>query len=325
MKSNLSKSNNADATPPAPSPATSQVQTINIADIDFDAAKQHQLDGLQTLQESIEQIGLRTPITVRSLTHGHRFHLVAGGRRLAVATKLGWPAIPAFVEQSDEVAANLWSVDENFVRTELSWAERAELFKKRKSLVAERLKGAQPAHPRGGNQPHDRGLSRTARDLGLSREMTRRLKLISTIPSDVLAQAKSLGIGNNASALMKIAKLPQNSQVNALETQSQVKPGRKKNSGGSDAGTDSSRATKTRVPLHSEFASPPATPFVEIYPPSTLDNTTLRESKKDAAVLTEARQIVEKYLKPILVDASPYVRKAILDDIVEFMRGCGTN
>ena len=51
MKSNLSKSNNADATPPAPSPATSQVQTINIADIDFDAAKQHQLDGLQTLQE----------------------------------------------------------------------------------------------------------------------------------------------------------------------------------------------------------------------------------------------------------------------------------
>ena len=32
--------------------------------------------------------------------------------------------------------------------------------------------------------------------------------------------------------------------------------------------------------------------------------------KKDAAVLTEARQIVEKYLKPILVDASPYVRQS---------------
>ena len=122
---------------------------------------------------------------------------ISPGRRRTASRRryeVGLAGDSAFVEQSDEVAANLWSVDENFVRTELSWAERAELFKKRESLVAERLKGAQPAHPRGGNQPHDRGLSRTARDLGLSREMTRRLKLISTIPSDVLAQAKSLGM-----------------------------------------------------------------------------------------------------------------------------------
>jgi hypothetical protein len=59
----------------------------------------------------------------------------------------------------------------------------------------------QVAHP-GGQQPHDRGISRAAKILGFTREEVRRSQAIAGISEE----AKEIGLDKKQSALLKIAK-----------------------------------------------------------------------------------------------------------------------
>lgn len=95
---------------------------------------------VEALAESIRHIGLQTPPTVRFIRdqdEGDRIVLVAGAHRLAACKSLGHDFIDCIVI-GDDVDPELWEIDENLCRNELSPSERAELTARRKAIY-ERL------------------------------------------------------------------------------------------------------------------------------------------------------------------------------------------
>lgn len=101
---------------------------------------------VEALVESMAAYGLQTPITVRIQdeawidgTHWVDVPvLIAGGHRLEAARRLGWDRIDAFVvEYDDPRKAELWEIDENLCRSELSPAEYSAAIARRKALYEE--------------------------------------------------------------------------------------------------------------------------------------------------------------------------------------------
>jgi ParB-like chromosome segregation protein Spo0J len=162
-------------------------------------------DKVSHLAESIAEIGLRTPITVREVNGTPM--LVTGQHRLEAAKKLGWSHIDAFIFQGDETDARLWELAENLFRNDLTVLERAESINGWLTLVEEKRKAGQAAHP-GGEQPHDKGLSSVARELKITREEVRRAAKIAGISAEAKLRAREAGLADNQSALMTIAKAP---------------------------------------------------------------------------------------------------------------------
>ena len=75
-------------------------------------------------------------------------------------------------------------------------------------LIQQKTKGGQVAPPRGGAQPKDAAINRTAKALGFTKEDVRRAKKIAGISEEARAEAKRLGLDDNQRALLQIAKLP---------------------------------------------------------------------------------------------------------------------
>jgi ParB/RepB/Spo0J family partition protein len=154
------------------------------------------------------KIGLRTPITVRRIKKGFgmtAFALVAGAHRLEAARTLGWEHIDAFIMEGTETDARIWQLMENLYRADLTPLQRADHVAELVQLVRDGEKGVQVAHP-GGQQPHDRGISRAAKILGFTREEVRRSQAIAGISEEVKEKAKEEGLDKKQSALLKIAK-----------------------------------------------------------------------------------------------------------------------
>ncbi|MDE4595930.1 MT-A70 family methyltransferase [Sinorhizobium meliloti] len=86
------------------------------------------------LQASFSELGHRTPISVTRRPDGERFLLSAGLHRLESARSLGWADILAFVEEGDDLDAELWEIDENLCRAELTPADRALFTFRRKEI-----------------------------------------------------------------------------------------------------------------------------------------------------------------------------------------------
>ncbi|MFQ5971924.1 MAG: ParB N-terminal domain-containing protein [Alphaproteobacteria bacterium] len=100
---------------------------------------------VRQLAESMKQIGLLNPITVWIEADGtsldrKQVHLIAGVHRLEAAKALGWQKIEARVVQMDGINRQLWEIDENLCRAELSKAEKAQFLSWRAELIDERKK-----------------------------------------------------------------------------------------------------------------------------------------------------------------------------------------
>jgi ParB family chromosome partitioning protein len=157
-----------------------------------------------TLAASMAQIGLRTPITVRM--QKKKVILVSGWHRLAAAKRLGLDSIPCFVLPDDDIATRLWEIAENLHRAELTVLERAEHIEEWRTLVQTKNEEGQVAPP-GGRQPGNVGINKTAKALGLTKEEIRRAKAMAGISAKAKAEARKLGLDNNQSALLQVAKL----------------------------------------------------------------------------------------------------------------------
>lgn len=99
-----------------PSPTARPVQPIRV----------------EILARSIAEVGLRQPINVRPILDGYEIR--GGGHRHAAFVSLGRETIPAFVRTDDDLHAELAEIDENYVRNELSPAERAIAIDRRKAI-----------------------------------------------------------------------------------------------------------------------------------------------------------------------------------------------
>ena len=158
---------------------------------------------VRMLADSIKAIGLNTPPSVRPSKKGPI--LVTGHHRVEAAKSLGLNHIDCFVMRGDKIERRLWSVAENLHRADLNKLQRAELVKKWAELIKQRAKVVQVAQP-GGHQPNDKGLTKTAKQLGVSREEVRRSKKIASISPAAKTAAKAAGLDDNQEALLKIAK-----------------------------------------------------------------------------------------------------------------------
>ncbi len=93
------------------------------------------------LAQSMEALGLRMPIEVQ-MTNGEHAALVTGLHRLMAAKQLGWEEIEVRVLEEgelDEFDLQLWQIDENLQRRELSEPEFAEHEERRRQIVEAKL------------------------------------------------------------------------------------------------------------------------------------------------------------------------------------------
>ncbi|ASP70421.1 hypothetical protein CDO28_01850 [Sinorhizobium meliloti] len=90
------------------------------------------------IKASIEELGLRTPISVvGSWKAGDGYYdvkLVAGAHRLEAMKQLGRDYIAAIIRDEDDLDAELWEIDENLCRAELTPADRALFVFRRKEI-----------------------------------------------------------------------------------------------------------------------------------------------------------------------------------------------
>jgi ParB-like chromosome segregation protein Spo0J len=136
------------------------------------------------LAESMAQIGLQTPITVRD--DGEWPVLVAGLHRLKAAEHLGWEKIDAIYLEGDERDARLWEISENLHRVDLSAVERAEHIDEWRRLG---VAGDKPQAVGKPGRP-SRGHEATAAALGVSHETVRRAEVVASLPQPVRDQAR---------------------------------------------------------------------------------------------------------------------------------------
>jgi hypothetical protein len=170
------------------------------------------LGDIATLVGSIREVGLLTPISV---TRDRR--LISGLHRLAAFKALGRRTIPAFVRALGRDEAQLCEIDENLVRNDLNFLQRAEHLRRRKEIY-ERL---HPETHKGGDygNQHSGGKSRLSDNLSFSHQAAtltgqsdRTIQRLVRVGKLLTPETKRLlgrtEFADNQRTLMKICKMP---------------------------------------------------------------------------------------------------------------------
>lgn len=125
-----------------------KTEWIALADIEV-GERRRPMDAahVKHLAASIKELGLQTPITVmaRKDEDGWRSILVAGAHRLEALRLIGEEGTHCFVLSDDQDTADLWEIDENFARADLSDAQRADHHVRREEIL--KRKGLVNAKP----------------------------------------------------------------------------------------------------------------------------------------------------------------------------------
>lgn len=112
---------------PAQGTQNSAVNEVDLKLIDvnpFQPRTEFDEDALNELAESIKQLGLVTPVTLRKLDNG-RYQIIAGERRCRASKIAGLTAIPAYIRTADDQAMLELALVENIQREDLDPIEIA--------------------------------------------------------------------------------------------------------------------------------------------------------------------------------------------------------
>lgn len=170
------------------------------------------MDAVNRLAESIQKIGLQTPITVRLTDvfdpeegeYDRVYALVAGHHRFAAYKVLGLDRIPAIIRNCTEIEAQLWEIAENLHRAELTALERDEQVAKWVELNAAKVSAQVEAKPQGGRP--ESGVRAAARELGLEKEDARRAVKVASLSDEAKEAAREAGLDNNRSVMLTASK-----------------------------------------------------------------------------------------------------------------------
>ena len=177
------------------------------------------------LAESINTIGLQQPISVWS-PDSDTLDLVAGVHRFEAVKKLGWEEINCVFVDLDDLDRQLWEIDENLMRADLSPAEMAQHLKRREELWKKRHtpkdtdkdtdKVVQVAPVSGGRG--NKGFAKdTAEKTGVDKStVSRALARGEAIPADVLGKIQDTELDKGI-YLDKLRKLPRDQQRAKVE------------------------------------------------------------------------------------------------------------
>lgn len=135
-----------------------------------DGLRSLKADAVASIAESMDRVGQIVPITVNLdykadnpdevLPPGSisKYYVISGRHRLAAAKQLGWETIECFVDyDADELQAELWEIDENLCRAELTDAESAFHLARRKEIYEAQHGPAKAAGARAANAAMGRG------------------------------------------------------------------------------------------------------------------------------------------------------------------------
>ncbi len=106
---------------------------LNVNEIIVKNRKRQADDGkVVEIMESIKEIGLLNPVSVNKTAEG--YILVAGLHRLTAYKRLGYNRIQAVIVNMDDIHSELAEIDENLIRAELHYLDRAEMLKRRQEI-----------------------------------------------------------------------------------------------------------------------------------------------------------------------------------------------
>lgn len=129
---------------------------------------------VKQLAESMDALGLQTPITIHQDSPDQGgFDLITGAHRLGAAKLLDWEWIDVVFTDADEIDRQLWEIDENLMRSELTPTQMAEHLAKRKELwEAREVSGQVVSKPQGGRP--EGFATNTEKSTGVSRRQINR-------------------------------------------------------------------------------------------------------------------------------------------------------
>lgn len=140
-----------------------------------------------------------------------KIYLVAGQHRLAAVKKLKWEFIDVIVVERSGEKNRKRQITENLHRSDLTKLESAKHVTEWVNLCVE--EGRQLAHP----QPNDKGISRTAKKLGMSPKSVRRALLVGGLNPNAQEALKAAGLDDNETVLLEVAKAKPKKQVAKVE------------------------------------------------------------------------------------------------------------
>jgi hypothetical protein len=166
---------------------------------------------LKFIADSISKIGLKTPIHIAKVDD--RYRLVAGFHRLEACRQLGHQEIAAVVVDMDDITRQIWEIDENLARAELTAAEEAIHLARRKELYE--LKGGKILATPGGVQ--NVGFAKDAAEqIGRSKQgIHAAIARAERIPDIQLLVNTSLDKGVELDALAKLPEAEQSALIEA--------------------------------------------------------------------------------------------------------------
>lgn len=152
------------------------IKKITVSPLHFD--RTHSEENLEKLMESIREVGLIHPLTVRK--KGNIYELLAGERRLRALKALGRKEVRVTVVSCDDFTAELLSIEENFKGTEpMTPAEEKRAIDRAVEIVKDRITsrpdapeakylGASNSAPSGEKQTEYAARAQAAKELGVS-------------------------------------------------------------------------------------------------------------------------------------------------------------
>ncbi len=169
---------------------------------------------VQRLIASIKEIGLQTPITLARDTNedGQGFVLVAGAHRLEALRQMGEEGCYCFILSEDHDTAELWEIDENFARQELTDAQRADHHVRREEILVRRGEVRANGRPNSANLAKLSYADQAADTFGVSRRtVARDLARGKNITPDVLAEVSGTDLDKGV-VLDQLASTPKAEQ-----------------------------------------------------------------------------------------------------------------
>ena len=205
---------------------------LNVAEIIVKDRKRQADEGKVTeIMESIKSLGLLNPVSVNKTAEG--YILIAGLHRLTAYKRLGYNRIQAIIVNMDDIHSELAEIDENLVRAELHYLDRAELLKRRQEIYEKlhpeakadekRKIGLKNQDPRGETvspreNPHkiNTFVSDTAKKTGLSeRAVQQDLQIAKKLDNEAKKQIKDKKISKGDA--LKVAREEKENQQKAIQ------------------------------------------------------------------------------------------------------------
>ena len=152
----------------------------------FQPRKEFDLSELESLANSIKQLGVLQPILIRPLSDPDSYELVAGERRWRAAKTAGLSFIPAIVTDLEDIDSLEQAIVENLHRTDLNPIDEAEAYQR---LIDD----------------FDLNHSQVASRMGKSRSsITNSIRLL-TLPQEILVFVRTSTItSGHAKALLQV-------------------------------------------------------------------------------------------------------------------------